>query len=134
MEDIGSAARRLLEKLDARIAGKKAAGCLKGRHEFDAGGFDSWSAPDQSVIPTTRPQSSENVASRFTVRCGRNARWMFGTRLPQAHGEGAGPRSRYGSLATQARRCGANDNRRDHARTFQGSVVGTRHGDHASTG
>lgn len=88
MESIGSIAARVLQDCERAIA-EKGSRTPKVPGEIYAGG--SIAGPAQrvgAVIPTDRPQPSETIASQFTVRSSRNARWIVKC-AAAAHGGGA---------------------------------------------
>ena len=103
MESVGEAARRLLEKLDARIAEKKAAGCLEDRHEFERRDVDRLLQDDARAAPHITPDTGERRAAIDRAE----APGVSGERSRSARGDKASS----SRLAAPA----ANDNRRDHA-------------------
>jgi len=112
VETVGEAARRLLEKLDARIAERKAAGRLQGPAEI--AGRDG-TADDKRARPA--PDASDDAATKD--RAARTAPSVLRFPLRPALGAHAGaavPRMPQGRPSFQARRRASNDNRRAHAR------------------
>ncbi len=81
MESIGKAAARLLAGLEARVAEKKAAGCLEGRHEFSD--RQPQAMPGGSSYPAKRedgtsPQPSSRLCAQVSA-ANQNERGHAGT-------------------------------------------------------
>lgn len=126
METIGAAARRLLAKIDERIAEKKAAGCLDGRHEFERDRLSvvrdavPASTTDAQPAPDTGDSGGHKIATDEPTPRGLEIRM----RLPKALGREADRFPRPFASRPSCAQVAANENRRDHARSSAYAVLG----------